>query len=83
MATDTRDNIRLLVKLNDLQATLSGPAKRKLCERAYRIFGQEEYERLAGSGNPVRRRTSPATTSRLRSHASAVLPFRKFAVRER
>jgi transposase InsO family protein len=44
----TREDIRLLAALDELHGTLSGPAARKLCERAYRIFGQEEYERLAG-----------------------------------
>lgn len=44
----TRDDIRLLVELDELHATLSGPATKKLCERAYHLFAQEEYERLAG-----------------------------------
>ena len=44
----TRDDIRLLVELDELHGTLSGPATKKLCERAYHLFGQQEYERLAG-----------------------------------
>jgi hypothetical protein len=44
----TLDDIRLLAHLDELHGTPSGPATKKLCERAYHIFGQEEYERLAG-----------------------------------
>jgi transposase InsO family protein len=34
--------------MDELHGTLSGPAIKKLCERAYQLFGQQEYERLAG-----------------------------------
>jgi hypothetical protein len=44
----TRDDIRLLADLDELHGTPSGPAAKKLCERACHVFGQEEYERLAG-----------------------------------
>ena len=44
----TREDIRLLAYTDELHATLSGPATKKLCERAYTIFGQTEYQRLAG-----------------------------------
>jgi hypothetical protein len=44
----TRDDIRLLVEMDELHGTLSGPATKKLCERAYHLFGQQEYGRLAG-----------------------------------
>jgi transposase InsO family protein len=44
----TRDDIRLLADLDELHGTPSGPAAKKLCERAYHVFGQHEYERLAG-----------------------------------
>lgn len=43
----TSQDIRLLAKLDELHGTLSGPATKKLCERAFNIFGQQEYERLA------------------------------------
>ena len=39
---------RLLAKLDELHGTLSGPATRKLCERAWQLFGLAEYQRLAG-----------------------------------
>ena len=37
----------LLAALDERHGTLSGPATKKLCERAYTIFGECEYERLA------------------------------------
>jgi hypothetical protein len=45
--TYTRDDIRLLARTDELHATLSGPATKKLCERAWHVFDQSEYERLA------------------------------------
>lgn len=47
----TREDIRLLAEVDQLHDTLSGPATRKLCERAYTIFGDERYQRLAGISN--------------------------------
>lgn len=44
----TRVDIALLAELDELHGTLSGPATKKLCERAYGVFGQAQYERLAG-----------------------------------
>jgi len=44
----TRQDIRLLAKLDELHGTLSGPATKKLCERAWQVFKQIEYQRLAG-----------------------------------
>ena len=46
--TYTREDIRLLAHTDELHGTLSGPATKKLCERAWVVFGQAEYERLAG-----------------------------------
>lgn len=39
---------RLLAKLDELHGTLSGPATKKLCERAWQLFGLADYQRLAG-----------------------------------
>ena len=39
---------RLLAELDALHGTLSGPATKKLCERAWRLFEQSDYQRLAG-----------------------------------
>ena len=47
----TRDDVVLLAELDALYSTLSGPATRKLCERAYRLFGDTRFERLAAISN--------------------------------
>jgi len=44
----TLEDIRLLAHTDELHGTLSGPATKKLCERAWELFGQTEYQRLAG-----------------------------------
>ena len=44
----TREDIHLLARLDELHGTLSGPATKKLCERAWQVFKQTEYQRLAG-----------------------------------
>lgn len=38
----------LLAGVDTLHGTLSGPATKKLCERAYERFGDRRFERLAG-----------------------------------
>jgi len=43
----TGQDINLLVKLDELHDTISGPATKKLCERAVKLYGQQEYERLS------------------------------------
>ncbi len=43
----TLEDIRLLAQTDELHGTLSGPATKKLCERAWQRFGQSEYYRLA------------------------------------
>jgi transposase InsO family protein len=44
----TAGDIRLLAALDERHNTPSGPAAKKLCERAYTLFKQTEYQRLAG-----------------------------------
>jgi len=44
----TDGDIRLLARTDELHGTLSGPAAKKLCERAYEKFGEEDYRQLAG-----------------------------------
>ena len=44
----TVEDISLLASLDERHNTLSGPATKKLCERAYAIFKQTQYHRLAG-----------------------------------
>jgi transposase InsO family protein len=43
----TEADIRRLAALDELHGTLSGPATKKLCERAFTVFGDTHYERLA------------------------------------
>ncbi len=47
----TPADIRLLAELDALHATLSGPTTRKLCERAYVVFADARYARLARISN--------------------------------
>jgi len=44
----TAEDIRLLAALDERHHTPSGPAAKKLCERAHTLFKQTEYQRLAG-----------------------------------
>jgi transposase InsO family protein len=43
----TRKDHLTLAALDERHETLSGPATKKLCERAYHVFGETGYERLA------------------------------------
>lgn len=44
----TAEDINLLASIDRLHETPNGLRVKKLCERAYHVFGQVEYERLAG-----------------------------------
>jgi transposase InsO family protein len=61
----TREDVALLAAVDTVHETLSGPATRKLLERAYHEFGEARYERLA--------RISVAQLYRMRSSA----PYRQ------
>jgi transposase InsO family protein len=43
----TREDILALAEMDECHQTLSGPATKKLCERAYGLFNDKTYERLA------------------------------------
>lgn len=47
----TQADIRLLAETDALHGTLSGPATRKLCERAWRVFEDARFARLATISN--------------------------------
>ena len=47
----TDDDSRPLAELDTLRSSLSGPATRKLCERAFALFGDTHYECLAYISN--------------------------------
>lgn len=40
-------DIRLLARMDETHGQPSGPTLKKLCERAYTLYGQTEYQRLA------------------------------------
>lgn len=44
----TEADVRRLVELDRLHGQLSGPATKKLAERAFQVFGDTAFERLAG-----------------------------------
>ena len=43
----TSQDIRLIAQMDERHDTPCGHAIKKLCERAYRVFGESEYERLS------------------------------------
>ena len=43
----TAQDIRLIAQMDERHNTPCGPAIKKLCERAYRVFGDEQYQRLS------------------------------------
>ncbi len=47
----TKADIGLLAEVDALHGTLSGPATRQLCARAWRLFGDRRFERLAAISN--------------------------------
>jgi transposase InsO family protein len=47
----TPEDVRLLAEVDALHGRLSGPATRKLCERAWGVFGDARYVRLAEISN--------------------------------
>jgi hypothetical protein len=62
----TAADVRLLAEVDALLGTLSGPTTRKLCERAYTVFGDARYA-PAWPGSP----TATSTTSARPSPISA------------
>lgn len=44
-------DIELLAEVDALHGALSGPTTRRLCARAYHLFGDRRFERLAGISN--------------------------------
>jgi len=47
----TTQDIRLLAEMDALHGTLAGTTTRKLCERAFKVHGDDRYARLAGISN--------------------------------
>ena len=44
----TAEDICLLAKMDELHDAPCGPALKKLCERAWKVFNESQYQRLAG-----------------------------------
>ena len=49
----TATDVALLAEVDALHGTVSGPATKKLMERALLLFGDARFERLAGSRCPI------------------------------
>ena len=47
----TSAHVGLLAEVDALHGTLSGPATHKLCARAFHLFGDRRFERLAAISN--------------------------------
>ena len=67
-------DVHLLAVMDERHHTPNGLALKKLCERAYRVFGQQEYGRLATSSgahlynlrrSPAGRQRRPGAVARL------------------
>lgn len=71
----TPQDIALLAETDALHGTLSGPATRKLCERAYAVFGDQRYVNLARISNGHLYNLRRATGyQRLRTHLDKTRP---------
>ena len=76
-------DIKLLAELDALHGTLSGPATRKLCARAFHLFGDSRFERLAGISNGHLYNLRRSTTYRRRRRVTAPSPVCPLAVGNR
>jgi hypothetical protein len=65
----TDDDVRTLAEIDALHGTLSGNATRRLCERAWSLFGDQRFERLAtiSHGHLYNLRQSPLYLRRHRN----------------
>ncbi len=71
----TPRDVALLAEVDALHGTLSGPATRKLCERACTVFGDPRFERLAGISNGHLYNLRHATGyQRIRCHVDKTRP---------
>jgi hypothetical protein len=70
----TARDVELLVRVDEVHETLSGPATRHILEREYQVYGKREYERLASifrgpSVQPAQAPQVPSTTPELHQDA--------------
>lgn len=79
----TEADIRLLADMDSLHETPCGPRVKKLCERAYTVYGDERYARLAGiSVSHLYNLRRSGTYRRTRRHFEGTKP-RSIAIGER
>jgi len=71
----TDQDIRLLAAMDERHGTPCGPAVKKLCERAWAVFGQAEYQTLAGiSVSHLYNLRQSKTCTRRRQHSEKTRP---------
>jgi hypothetical protein len=78
----TPADVRLLAELDSLHGTLSGPATRKLCERAFELFGDERARLASISNGHLYHLRGARTYQRVRGHVDKTHPV-KVSIAER
>lgn len=80
----TRDDVELLAAMDTLHDTPSGPMIKKLCERAYRLFGDQHYQRLSSiSVSHLYNLRASMTYQQQRHHYTKTQPTKKNTIGER
>lgn len=71
----TKEDTRLLARMDQLYETPCGHALKKLCERAYNVFNEDEFERLSTiSVSHIYNLRKSTTYSRVRQHFEKTKP---------
>lgn len=71
----TKEDIRLIARMDERYDSPCGHAIKKLCERAYRVFNEEEFERLSTiSVSHLYNLRKTKTYSRVRQHFEKTRP---------
>lgn len=79
-----KGDIRLIAKMDERYDTPCGPALKKLCERAYRVFNEEEFEHLSTiSVSHIYNLRKTTTYSRSRQHFEKTKPNKASTIGER
>ena len=79
----TNDDIRLIAHMDERHDTPCGQAIKKLCERAYNVFGEQEYKRLSAiSVSHLYNLRQSKTYSKTRTHFEKTRP-KKSTIGER
>jgi len=79
-----KDDIRLIARMDERYDTPCGPALKKLCERAYRVFNEEKFEHLSTiSVSHIYNLRKTITYNRSRQHYEKTKPNRASTIGER